>query len=218
MSKLIIKANEIGNLTDARYFSAREVDWLGFSLDSNNENNLPLQQIIAIREWISGPGIVAELGAMSEIETIRQVIEILKPDAIQVGPFCNMESVATAGSTPVIRELIPDTLEQLDDYLYEWRAWEKHLAFFLLNLEKNGCSWQQVKNNEPALTLLKQLCSEYELMLSLVFEPSELAEILEVLNPYGLSFNGDTEEKVGMKSFESLDDIFDNLEEINSLP
>jgi phosphoribosylanthranilate isomerase len=218
MSKLIIKANEIGNLTDARYFSAREVDWLGFSLDSNNENNLPIHQIIAIREWVSGPGIVAEMGTMIEIETIGQVIAILKPDAIQVGPFCNIESLAAAGSTPVIRELIPDTFTQLDDYLYEWRAWEKHLAFFLLNLEKNGFSWQQIKNNEPALSRLKQLCSEYEVMLSLVFEQSELAEILSELKPYGLSFNGGTEEKVGMKSFELLDDIFDNLEEIKAIP
>ena len=92
------------------------------------------------------------------------------------------------------------------------------MVFFLLNLEKNGFSWQQIKNNEPALSRLKQLCSEYEVMLSLVFEQSELAEILSELKPYGLSFNGGSEEKVGMKSFELLDDIFDNLEEINAIP
>jgi len=216
MSNLIIKGSEIANLTDARYFSAREVDWLGFSIDNNSENYLPANQIIAIREWVSGPRIIVELGSLSGTDIITQVIEILKPDAIQLGPFSSLDEIENQINIPLIKEFIPDSLEQLEDYFFEWREWEKSLTFFLLNLEKNAFSWQQIKNDEKSFSLLKQLCTEYDLMLSLDFNHDELSEILTILNPYGLSFNGGAEEKVGMKSFEALDDIFDKLEDIKS--
>ncbi len=214
MTKLSIKASEITNLTDARYFSAREVDWLGFSLDSSSESYLAPIQINAIREWISGPQIVVELGTLSGNDIIVQAIELLKPDAIQIGPFCDIDMLSAAGSVAVIRELVPDSLEQLDDYLFEWNAWRLHISFFTLNLEKNAFSWQLLKNNEKTLRSLKQLCNEYDVMLSLVFEPAELNEILFELKPFGLSFKGGEEEKTGMKSFEAIDEIFDLMEEI----
>jgi phosphoribosylanthranilate isomerase len=216
MSNLIIKASEIANLTDARYFSAREVDWLGFSLDSNSENYIPPHQILAIREWISGPRIVVELGALSGKDLIAQAVELLKPDAIQIGLFCEIEMLSAAASVAIIRELIPDDLEQLEDYLFEWRAWQPHLSYFMLNLEKNGFSWQQLKNNKNILNSLKQLCNEYDVMLSLVFDPSELNEIIAELKPFGLSFKGGAEEKVGIKSFDELDEIFDRFDEMRS--
>ena len=102
----------------------------------------------------------------------------------------------------------------MDDYLFEWNAWRLHISFFTLNLEKNAFSWQLLKNNEKTLRNLKQLCNEYDVMLSLVFEPAELNEILFELKPFGLSFKGGEEEKTGMKSFEAIDEIFDLMEEI----
>jgi phosphoribosylanthranilate isomerase len=213
MSKLTVKASEIANLTDARYFSAREVEWLGFSIDNNSENYLAPFQINAIREWISGPQIVVELGTLSGKEIITHAIELLKPNAIQIGPFCDKDMLSAASSVAVIRELIPDDLEQLEDYMFEWIAWQTNISFFMLNLEKNGYSWQLLKNNEKTLKTLKQLCNEYDVMLSLVFEPIELNEILLELKPFGLSFKGGEEEKTGMKSFEAIDEIFDLIEE-----
>jgi phosphoribosylanthranilate isomerase len=214
MSKLIIKASEITNLSDARYFSARAVDYLGFSLDSSSENYIAPIQINAIREWISGPGIVVEMGANIDPKELLQAIELIKPDAVQIGPFFSYHQLPKLEKLSLIRELIPDNLAQLQDYSYEWRSWNNSLAYFLLNLEKNGFSWQLIKNNENALQHLKQLCNEYSVMLSMVFELSELTEIISVLKPFGLSIRGGAEEKVGLKSFEELDDIFDTLEEM----
>ena len=214
MTKLSIKASEITNLTDARYFSAREVDWLGFSLDSSSENYIAPIQINAIREWISGPGIVVEMGANIDPDDVFKAIDLLKPDAVQVGSLFRYNQLPDLNSVVLIRELVPDHLNQFDDYIYEFRQWENTVRFFLLNLEKNGFSWQDIKNDENALTQLQQLCKNYNITLSMVFDHSELDEILSLLKPFGLSLQGGVEEKVGMKSFESLDDIFDRLEEM----
>jgi phosphoribosylanthranilate isomerase len=215
MSKLILKASEISNLTDARYFSAWAVDWLGFSLDSSSAAYISPTQIAAMREWLSGPGIVAEMGAYSDKETLLEAIEILKPDAIQIGQFTELEAIKNIAGTTIIRELIPDSMEQLEEMLYEWREWNDYVSFFLLNLEKNGFSWQTIKSNDAILRFLINLCSEYRVVLSLSFSADELSEIIQCVNPHGFSLKGGEEEKTGMKSFDELDSFFEKLEEIN---
>jgi len=83
MLKLSVKASQITNLTDARYFAAREVEWLGFNLDTGSENAIPPQQISAIKEWVEGPKIVVEFGLQSPDE-IKQAVDYFDLDAIQV--------------------------------------------------------------------------------------------------------------------------------------
>ena len=216
MSKIIIKASEIGNLTDARYFSAWGVDWLGFSLDSENPAYIGPTQISAMREWLSGPGIVAEMGPFSDAELLLQAVEILKPDALQIGQFTALEAVKTLdGSLTIIKEQIPDSLDLLADLEFEWREWAGTADFFLLNLEKNGFSWSELKKDSEKLGQLKNLCANFSVMLSTVFDATELYEIIETLKPYGISVKGGEEEKVGMKSYDELDAFFETLEEIN---
>lgn len=215
MSKLVIKASEIANLTDARYFSARDVEWLGFSLDSNSDNFLSLREAVAIKEWISGPGIVAEMGTNSNPDDLVQAIQYLKPDAVQIGPFFPIDALPELDTVILIRELIPDSLDQLDDYLHDFREWKNAVHFFMLNLEKNAFSWQQLKKNKKKFDAIKELCSTYKIVLSLVFDLNEISEIISQLKPYGLSFKGGAEEKVGIKSFDELDEIFDLLDDLN---
>ena len=216
MSKIIIKASEIGNLTDARYFSAWGVDWLGFSLDSENPAYIGPTQISAMREWLSGPGIVAEMGPFSDADLLLQAVEILKPDALQIGQFTALEAVKTLdGSLTIIKEQIPDSLDLLADLEFEWREWAGTADFFLLNLEKNGFSWSELKKDSEKLGQLKNLCANFSVMLSTVFDATELSEIIETLKPYGISVKGGEEEKVGMKSYDELDAFFETLEEIN---
>jgi phosphoribosylanthranilate isomerase len=217
MSKIIIKASEIGNLTDARYFSAWGVDWLGFSLDTENPAYIGPTQISAMREWLSGPGIVAEMGPFSEAELLQQAVEILKPDALQIGQFTALQAVKTlGGSLTIIKEQIPDSLDQLADLEFEWREWAGTADFFLLNLEKNGFSWTTLKNDPKKMSTLKNLCANFQVMLSLDFQSEELSQIIDSLKPYGLAVKGGEEEKVGMKSFDELDAFFETFEEINN--
>jgi len=213
---LSIKASEIGNLTDARYFSAMGVNWLGFMLDPGQATAVSATQLLAMREWLSGPKIVGELGTMSDAETLQQAIEVLKIDALQVGQFTDIENVKKlAGQVGFILEQVPESLENLSDLEFAWREWATFTEFFLLNLDKNGFSWNDIKTHATALATLKQLSANFQLMLSLDFEAEQLSEIIELLNPYGISLKGGVEEKVGVKSFEELDVFFETLEALS---
>ena len=83
-----VKASSISNLTDARYFAAWHVDWLGFDLTPDGLTILPLPEVKEIKDWIEGPKIVGEL-AVLDIEQSQQIIDFLSLKYIQVGrhPF-----------------------------------------------------------------------------------------------------------------------------------
>jgi len=61
MLKTRIKASNISNLTDARYYAAWTVNWLGLDLRASAEQPLSLEAVKTIKEWIEGPVIVGEM-------------------------------------------------------------------------------------------------------------------------------------------------------------
>jgi len=50
MLKIKVKASQITNLTDARYFAAWEVEWLGFNFDEGSAHYIPPVEMKAIKE------------------------------------------------------------------------------------------------------------------------------------------------------------------------
>lgn len=76
MTNKKIIAGNILNLTDARYFAAQEVDYLLFDLD-----DVDIQTIINIKEWVSGPEILLSLSGIS-LNLIEEAIIRVSPKAI----------------------------------------------------------------------------------------------------------------------------------------
>ena len=62
MPKFKIKASWITNLTDARYFAAMLVDYLGFQLDLSHDDRISPEVFHGIKAWVEGPQIVAQVG------------------------------------------------------------------------------------------------------------------------------------------------------------
>lgn len=69
-------ATEVTNLTDARYFAARGIDYLLFDLDK-----ISLEQILEIKEWVEGPELLILL-SLSSLSLLDEAIIKAKPIAI----------------------------------------------------------------------------------------------------------------------------------------
>lgn len=207
MLKTRIKASQVTNLTDARYFAAREVEWLGFNLDAGTENFIHPQNIKAIKEWLEGPQIVGEFG-MQDSSEIKAAIDFLGLDVIQVGMYADTGSLAFQDIT-IIKEIV---IEKDTDY-YELRSNlesdSPNVDIFLLNYSNNKLSWSSIASKQNAL---KELCSRFRIIMSIDFETDQLNEMLETVQIDGLSLKGGAEKKVGFKSFDELDEILDALE------
>ena len=205
MLKTRIKASPISNLTDARYFAAREVEWLGFCLENGLPDFCPPQQVMAIKEWVEGPRIVGEFGLQNP-EDIKAVVDYLDLDAVQLNQFADFSSVRQQVSVPLIQEIIIESTASLPEFSPE-------ADIYLLDFTKNNISWNDL--SDAAALSRQQLvdwCEEYRILLAIDIARDDLIDFLDTVTPYGLNLRGGEEEKVGFKSFEELDDILDVLE------
>ncbi len=80
--KISIYASQISNLTDARYFAARGVDWLGFLIDDKGSLGDQLEVIKNITEWVSGPNTVIEAPAQIKEENLKILYSSIIPSTI----------------------------------------------------------------------------------------------------------------------------------------
>jgi len=149
-------AADITNLTDARYFAARGVDYLMFNL-----SRLPLDKLLEIIEWVEGPSALLLVDDTS--------ISLVEEAILKVNP------AAVISKNPQV--------------LGELQHFQSHVEIAHLQenqLELDGEVFKQIS----AAYLLSSLGTEDGIIL----------------------FGGD-EEEVGIKDFDLLDTILDQIEE-----
>lgn len=208
-----VKASSITNLTDARYFAAWYAEWLGFNFNQGSDTSIPLQNMQAIREWVDGVKIVGEFSAIHSADDIQAGIELLNLDAVQLDMLVGVEVATEIKDLPIIKEIIVEKSAVEADIAAHLDDFSACTNTFLLDFDKNGWTWEDLKSqNNISIDFLKNCCQDYQILLSLDFTSKNIDEILETLFPYGISVIGGEEEKVGFKSFDDLDDLFEQLE------
>ncbi|MCP4443171.1 MAG: N-(5'-phosphoribosyl)anthranilate isomerase [Aureispira sp.] len=212
MLKTNIKASQISNLTDARYFAAWGTEWLGFCFDFGQDHYIAHQEVKAIKEWIVGPKIVGEFGAGQTIQEVQKYIDLLGLDLVQVGPFADLDFIQQL-SVPVIKAYYLEDTKHLSELAKPMLLLQNDVEYSILDFTKNNISWTAIQADEEALENLKQLCSHNLIMLHInMKDADEMEDIRTSLRIHGFSLQGGEEEKVGYKSFDELDDLFEALE------
>ncbi|PHI20669.1 hypothetical protein CEQ90_06360 [Lewinellaceae bacterium SD302] len=218
MLKATVKASAVTHLTDARYFAAWEVDWLGFDLSPGS--GISVHELNAFREWITGPGIVGELdaGLPARIEAgslSPQTLESLQLDAVQVdsvfGPDQATSILGPLG-IPIFVELPVEGYSSLDDHIATLQSYESIATHFVLNFTKGGITWQDLAEGHPfSLEDLKSISESRSVYLEI---EGRLPTAIKADYPElaGFSVRGGSEEKVGFKDFDELDTFFEDLE------
>ena len=207
-----ISAGSIANLTDARYFAAREVHFLGFCLDNSSENYVQSAVVKAMKEWIEGPKIVGEFGLQST-EEILAAVENIGLDAVQLNMFALADKNTLREKTIVIQEIVAEKTTRAGDFWQKIEQLGNESDYLYLDFEKNDITWNDLlRNPEISIELLQRACQKYNIFLGLKFLPTQLKTIVNVLQPAGIAVKGGEEEQVGVKSFDDLDEIFDAIE------
>lgn len=209
MLKIKVKANSITNLTDARYFAAREVTWMGFCLDPASDDYVAPQKVSAICEWLDSVKFVGEFPLTDAVEILETATQ-LNLHAVQVHRFTEPDDLSELQRRiPVIQEVVLAADED-PAALADWMNSRAALVeAFLLDFVKNRIGW----NDNPGWQeWLKTACKNHPVILNLDFQADALPEILNTLSVYGLAVQGGDEEKIGIKSFDELDSLLELLE------
>ena len=99
--KKIIKAGAITRLTDARFFAAYEVAYLGFCFDPASPDYISPQEALAIKGWITGPQIVAEFNNQ-DADNVLNIIRFLEPDVAELSAQYGAADIAKIADTEVL--------------------------------------------------------------------------------------------------------------------
>ncbi|NJB87230.1 phosphoribosylanthranilate isomerase [Lewinella marina] len=194
----------ITHLTDARYFAAWDARYLCFPL---GPAGLSTDYFLAIREWVEGPVCVAELGADAGAEYSAEALSDGGISHVLIDYGSPATGFTAAGIT-VLTRLPVAGYHSLDD-LQERMA--ETSGALILDFTDGGITYSDLVNGSPfPLSELSALIGDGEVFLHLDLSASQ-AEATATAN-YGLALRGSSEEKVGYKSFDDLDEILEALE------
>lgn len=212
MKTIKIKAGGITNLTDARYFAARGVEWLGFNLVSGSDHYIEPMQMKAIKEWVDGVQIMGEFDMLDAL-SLEKACSELELDAIQVGHFTVLEAIKPliGKNISIFKEWVIESPELLKELAMQMPLFQPYVAGFVLDFQKNNILWMGLDGTQKER--LAQLCESFPCLIAIEANQNNLREIISYLQPMGFQLIGGSEEKVGLKSFDELDELFEVLEE-----
>jgi phosphoribosylanthranilate isomerase len=203
----LIKASRIAHLTDARYFAAKEVDYLGFNLEEDSEGYLDPMYMKAIREWVEGPKIVGEF-LRAPIEVVQESASFFGLDAVQVSASGHGNHLADLGGVEVILQVSigVNGLELPVETLKQYAA----LSDVLLFEVASGVDVQALFDSDP--DYWRQLFQLKPSLLQADVTPSAWPALLQTCQLAGLGITGGEEEQTGVKSFDEIEEVFEMVD------
>ena len=201
--KCKVKISEVTNLSDARYAAAMGFNYIGFCFDNEKSNYIAPIKAKEMIDWLSGSNIVAEFGNQS-IDEIKDISELLQVNAIEVE-----------------NRILPDELKQLskaaikkidvcsfsdEELLKELEAYQSVCDAFHLY---NSKSYNENEN------FLKELCIKNNIIWNINCSPDTIKIIIEKHNPFAVNIVGEDEEEVGLKDFEVLNNLLEEITNSN---
>ena len=199
--KTKVKINRITNLTDARYCSGMYVDVLGFSLEKEAPHYLSPSQFQEITGWISGTDYAAEFTDSDAFTIERQLADYPGITWIESGDLDTLFQLKSLGKKLIYRT----SLDEVESILPK-------LA--LLNQDQITL---HLTSNENILTLdneifIKELASKVSLFLGFGINPENASALADIPGLAGLAMDGGDEIKPGLRDFDQLGSILENLE------
>ncbi len=189
-----VKISHVNNLTDARYFAAAGVDYLGFCCNPGTEKYCTISKINEIRQWVEGPEFVLEFDGWQPETDIHHMIRDGLGQLVHFGAFATYQDDF---GVPVFKDFILENLS-LTDF--------SGVDYPVLRSQKK---FDQMDSDEIAS--LRNLAGEKTIFLDIPFEISELEGLIAAFPGFGLILRGGEEEKTGFKSFDDLDRVFEVL-------
>ena len=202
--KLIVL--DINNLTDARYFAAWNVDYLALNVDPRTEKYVSPEYFHALQTWIEGPRIILipsldqekEIPAIAKLYTEDSFFLIEKSEPTEINQKYFQRIAIQSMSTPnEVRTVLSKSSEGI-----------------ILDFSSTEINWDDlIKDKLGEFDDWKELFINFPIYIQMDLGPNEINQMIKT-GVYGICLKGGDEEKVGVKSFDELDEIFETLEEI----
>lgn len=204
MLSTLVKISNVTNLSDARYCSGMGVEWIGFSVDEEDDNYVSPKNFREIKSWLAGVKIMAET-SQGNMESIMDALKEYEVDGIQVlGSVLASEVSAVSGKTVFVKIDIDaaDSAELIS--LLDENPAEMYIL--------ESASEQALDDNWKDVITFAARTKNILLGFGLN-EPELIPQLLSTLDVAGIALKGSEEIRPGYKVFGTLMDILEVLEE-----
>ena len=206
-------ATGITHLTDARYFAAWEVDYLAFPL--TGPDAIDWTTLNAMREWITGPELIVEIdggfaagGLLSNLRD-NDIHRVLTP---HTAPASSQKILTEGGMELFVR--VPVAGYQSTDDIAELLVDQVLATAIILDFDGGGITWQDLRAGHPfGLEDLQRLLAGRSIYLEIGLDGNNPKSVASEYPIKGFAVRGSSEEKVGYKSYDDLDPLFEGLED-----
>ena len=106
-----MKISHVNNLTDARYFAAAGVRFLGFCCNPGASQYCSVSRISEICQWIEGPEFVLEFDGWQSEQEIETILSSVTVQAVHFGAFSTYQS---SFGIPVFKDFIFENIADAD--------------------------------------------------------------------------------------------------------
>lgn len=188
-----VKVGNITNLSDARYCSGMGVDRLGFNMIEKSTGYLPFEQFEGIKGWIHGPQVVGEIYGMSSIDQYKKMLQNYKPNFLEMS-LKEFEIIKDINRLPIMLSMTDEHFEIVTHHL-------------------NFDQVESIIINESRLAEFGK-STFHKLLFIRVKNPDSIKNILTKWAEAGIVLSGSHEQKPGLKSYEGLADVLEQLDEV----
>jgi phosphoribosylanthranilate isomerase len=172
---------------------------MGFCFDPSSPDFLLPIKAKEIIEWTSGSHAVGEFGDQS-IEEILAMSELLNMDVVALNNHLLPDELPQI-QKPIIKMVNLDKMGPVE-LANELCAYAPYTDAFQLNGSQN------ILGREDEL---KEACLQYKIIWNLPFTSKNMMEIIGQYQPYALNLAAGSEESVGMKDYDELNEILEIL-------
>ncbi len=197
--------NGINNLSDARYCAGMGVDIIGFNLKLDDSQRVQPDTLKEITGWISGVQVAGEF-ERAKPEIINELAEEFNLDYIQLDTPYLIDEIEEI-SRPVIQKIFinKDTVESELLEMMELYSSVVH-AFILYSDDFNSV-------DETNIKFLADIAKQFNIYIGFGMDKNNINDTLQQIKPGGIGLQGGHEIKPGLKDFDELQEIFEEIEE-----
>ncbi|WP_242928211.1 phosphoribosylanthranilate isomerase [Pontibacter vulgaris] len=197
--------NGVNNLSDARFCAGMGVDIIGFNLRLDSPERISPEMLKEITSWVSGVKLAGEF-TRARPEVINELAEEFKLDLIQLDTAYLIDEIEEI-NRPVIQKIFIDKDTVEGELLEMMELYSPVVHSFLIY------SNDFTTIDDTNTRLLKSVAKKFPIIIGFGINKENVNTILDKVKPAGIGLQGGHEIKPGLKDFDELQDIFEEIEE-----
>jgi len=199
--KTKVKINRITNLTDARYCSGMYVDILGFSFEEGTPNYISPTQFQEITGWLAGIDFAAEFTDSDAYTIEKRLADYPGISWIESTNLDALIQLKSLGKGLIYRL----DYQAIESFLPQLAFLNDHqITLHLTSIDK----LLSIDNKDFIL----ELSNKINLLLGYGITPKNASSLATIPGLVGFALDGGDEIKPGLRDFDQLGSILENLE------